>query len=109
MKVYCQSTLNTNVFPAAIRGVQNRHETINFLCWEPWTQEKYIHINKFGSLSCLFTKKPEKELKTVLDYPAFTQALIARGYSNKDVITNCIATLQDHFNIDKKLFMIQTI
>jgi membrane dipeptidase len=26
-----------------------------------------------------------KELKTVLDYPKFTQALIARGYSNKDV------------------------
>ena len=26
-----------------------------------------------------------KELKTVLDYPKFTQALIARGYSNKDI------------------------
>jgi membrane dipeptidase len=26
-----------------------------------------------------------KELKTVLDYPAFTKALIARGYSNKDI------------------------
>jgi hypothetical protein len=23
------------------------------------------------------------------------------GYSNKDVITNCIAVLKDHFNIDK--------
>ncbi|MDU0809647.1 dipeptidase [Aquirufa regiilacus] len=26
-----------------------------------------------------------KQLKTVLDYPVFTQALIARGYSNKDI------------------------
>ena len=26
---------------------------------------------------------------------------VLSGYSNKDVITNCIATLQDHFNIDK--------
>ena len=26
-----------------------------------------------------------KELKTVLDYPLFTKALIARGYSNKDI------------------------
>lgn len=26
-----------------------------------------------------------KQLKTVLDYPLFTQALIARGYSNKDI------------------------
>jgi membrane dipeptidase len=26
-----------------------------------------------------------KQLKTVLDYPKFTQALIARGYSNKDI------------------------
>ena len=26
-----------------------------------------------------------KELKTVLDYPNFTKALIARGYSNKDI------------------------
>lgn len=26
-----------------------------------------------------------KELKTVLDYPVFTKALIARGYSNKDI------------------------
>lgn len=26
-----------------------------------------------------------KQLKTVLDYPAFTKALIARGYSNKDI------------------------
>ena len=26
-----------------------------------------------------------KELKTVLDYPKFTQALIARGYSDKDI------------------------
>jgi len=26
-----------------------------------------------------------KELKTVVDYPVFTKALIARGYSNKDI------------------------
>jgi membrane dipeptidase len=26
-----------------------------------------------------------KQLKTVLDYPLFTQALITRGYSNKEV------------------------
>ena len=26
-----------------------------------------------------------KQLKTVLDYPVFTQALLARGYSNKDI------------------------
>jgi membrane dipeptidase len=26
-----------------------------------------------------------KQLKTVLDYPLFTQALIARGYSDKDI------------------------
>jgi membrane dipeptidase len=26
-----------------------------------------------------------KQLKTVLDYPQFTQALIARGYSDKDI------------------------
>jgi hypothetical protein len=27
--------------------------------------------------------------------------IVLSGYSNKDVITNCITTLQDHFNIDK--------
>ena len=27
--------------------------------------------------------------------------IVLSGYSNKDIITNCIATLQDHFNIDK--------
>ena len=26
---------------------------------------------------------------------------VLSGYSNKDVLTNCIASLQDHFNIDK--------
>ena len=26
---------------------------------------------------------------------------ISSGYSNKDVLTSCISTLQDHFNIDK--------
>jgi membrane dipeptidase len=26
-----------------------------------------------------------KELKTVVDYPQFTKALIARGYSNKEI------------------------
>jgi len=26
-----------------------------------------------------------KQLRTVLDYPKFTQALIARGYSDKDI------------------------
>jgi len=27
--------------------------------------------------------------------------VILSGYSNKDVLTNCISTIQDHFNIDK--------
>jgi hypothetical protein len=27
--------------------------------------------------------------------------VVASGYSNNDVITNCILTLQDHFNIEK--------
>jgi len=27
--------------------------------------------------------------------------IILSGYSNKDVLTNCISTIQDHFNIDK--------
>jgi hypothetical protein len=27
--------------------------------------------------------------------------IVLSGYSNKDVITNCISTLQDHFNTDK--------
>jgi hypothetical protein len=27
--------------------------------------------------------------------------VILSGYSNKDVLTNCISTVQDHFNIDK--------
>jgi hypothetical protein len=27
--------------------------------------------------------------------------MILSGYSNKDVLTNCISTIQDHFNIDK--------
>ena len=26
---------------------------------------------------------------------------VSSGYSNKDVLTNCVASLQDHFNIDK--------
>ena len=26
---------------------------------------------------------------------------VVSGYSNKDVITNCITTLKDHFNTDK--------
>jgi hypothetical protein len=27
--------------------------------------------------------------------------VILSGYSNKDVLTNCISTIQDHFNVDK--------
>jgi len=27
--------------------------------------------------------------------------VILSGYSNKDILTNCISTIQDHFNIDK--------
>ena len=27
--------------------------------------------------------------------------IILSGYSNKDVLTNCISVIQDHFNIDK--------
>jgi hypothetical protein len=27
--------------------------------------------------------------------------IVASGYSNKDILTSCVATLQDHFNIDK--------
>jgi hypothetical protein len=27
--------------------------------------------------------------------------VVASGYSNNDVVTNCILALQDHFNIDK--------
>ena len=27
--------------------------------------------------------------------------IVLSGYSNKDVITNCITVLKDHFNIDK--------
>jgi hypothetical protein len=26
---------------------------------------------------------------------------VLSGYANKDVLTNCITVLQDHFNIDK--------
>ena len=27
--------------------------------------------------------------------------IVTSGYSNKDILTSCVATLQDHFNIDK--------